>query len=338
MLAVCFSGAAIHAQEQPDQFPEAGAREENFTMRITARVINEEGKPMAGVPIRIGIHNVNDYKDQYNDFRGKTDAEGKFSAEGIGRPLAKIEVKKKGYYVSRKTYTCYDGTEEKIRKSGHYYPWDPVVDLVIKKIGKPIPMIVRLAGGGCKSWCEPTADQMGKELRWDLEKGEWLPPYGKGKKADLILKFESSYTDEANKFAKLFIKFANPDDGFVTIQRLEGEESLLRFPREAPKRGYGIKTIDLFTKSFGDWSLSKNRPKGYFFRIRTQKDKAGKVVSAIYGKITKPFCLYPPAMRYRLPVMKFDYYLNPTPNDRNLEFDQIHNLAPDAPKGARWLP
>lgn len=114
-------------------------------MRLTTRVVDEEGKPMAGVSVRLGIHNVNDFIDEYNDFRGKTDEEGKFSAEAIGRPLAKIEVEQDEYYRSLKTVTCYEGRAEEIRKTGQYLPWDPLVDIVIKKIGNPIPMRVWLA-------------------------------------------------------------------------------------------------------------------------------------------------------------------------------------------------
>ena len=42
-------------------------------------------------------------------------------------------------------------------------------------------------------------------------------------------------------------------------------------------------------------------------------DKDGNVKSALYGKIYGGF-------------MQFRYYLNPTPNDRNVEFDPKQNL------------
>jgi hypothetical protein len=51
----------------------------------------------------------------------------------------------------------------------------------------------------------------------------------------------------------------------------------------------------------------------YYFRVRTKLDENGNVVSARYGKIYGDF-------------MQFSYYLNPTPNDRNVEFDPKQNL------------
>ena len=38
------------------------------------------------------------------------------------------------------------------------------------------------------------------------------------------------------------------------------------------------------------------------------------------------------------PGFQISYYLNPTPNDRNLEYDQQNNLAPEADKGATYPP
>ncbi len=47
--------------------------------------------------------------------------------------------------------------------------------------------------------------------------------------------------------------------------------------------------------------------------MRSALDQQGNVVSAHYGKIYGDF-------------MQFTYYLNPTPNDRNIEYDPKQNL------------
>jgi hypothetical protein len=47
--------------------------------------------------------------------------------------------------------------------------------------------------------------------------------------------------------------------------------------------------------------------------VRTVLDEMGNIKSAHYGKIYGDF-------------MQFKYYLNPTPNDRNIEFDPKRNL------------
>jgi len=61
----------------------------------------------------------------------------------------------------------------------------------------------------------------------------------------------------------------------------------------------------------GGWAnpeLSNYDPQkhGYFLRVRTVTDQQGKISSANYSKIYGDF-------------MNFTYYLNPTPNDRNIK-------------------
>ncbi len=331
---------ALIAQEAPDQFPGPKAREENYTMKVTARLIDEEGNPMPNEPIQISIHNVNDYKDEYNDVKGVTDAEGKFSAEGIGRGIADVKFIKIGYYPSVKTVTCNDGTAEQIRKSGKFLPWNPVVDVMAKKVGKPIPMLVRLGGGDSKTTIKPTAEQLEKDVGWDLIIGDWVAPQGKGKTSDLVFNFQSQFINDSDFSSQAKISMGNPDDGFIVIEKLVGAESLLKFPRSAPENGYTTPALDYYVgiKDEDYITIPKIMPAGYLFRIRTVKDKSGKITSAIYGKFTAPFILYDPTWRENLPTMKFDCYINPNPNDQNLEYDQKNNLAPEVDKGLTWPP
>jgi hypothetical protein len=54
-------------------------------------------------------------------------------------------------------------------------------------------------------------------------------------------------------------------------------------------------------------------------------DDSGNVKSALYGKIPGNFRFYA-GTKAPTSGMGFDYYLNPTPNDRNVEFDPKRNL------------
>jgi hypothetical protein len=58
----------------------------------------------------------------------------------------------------------------------------------------------------------------------------------------------------------------------------------------------------------------------YFFRVRTVLDEQGRIKSALYGKISGD-------IKFGVNrVIRFNYYLNPTSLDRNLEFDPKRNL------------
>ena len=68
--------------------------------------------------------------------------------------------------------------------------------------------------------------------------------------------------------------------------------------------------------------MKENR--NYFLRVRSVLDSQGKVVSALYGKIDGDIRFSP--IRSKTCSLMFTYYLNPTANERNLEFDVQRNL------------
>ena len=61
----------------------------------------------------------------------------------------------------------------------------------------------------------------------------------------------------------------------------------------------------------------------FYFRVRTI-EKDGKLVSAFYGKLSAGLeMLIPNQQEVRIVL---NYFLNPTPLDRNMEFDLKQNL------------
>ena len=316
--------------------------ERHYKIKVTFHVIGEDGLPIPDANMDVGIDSLL-HSDGYNNYKGKTNASGLFIVESRGQGCSLVLVEKNGYYPSR-PQVKWDGKlnpgGEEMHKNGGFRPWNPTIDVILKKIGKPIPMLVRL-GNRCNSWLKPTQDMLGKELSWDLIVGDWTAPFGTGKVADLIVKFRCSYADTYNHAVSAVISLANPDDGFIEITTLNGGESLLKFPREAPADDYKLRKLEISQTVINNslTALPAQNPKGYFLRLRTTKDKEGKITASYYGKFTKPFDLQDVIYQeHQNIILNFDYYLNPTPNDRNLEYDQKNNLAPEADKELRWPP
>ena len=92
----------------------------------------------------------------------------------------------------------------------------------------------------------------------------------------------------------------------------------------APEEGYAPTFVEerarTRTKILKSQELGKDQY--LIFRVRTVTDKEGKIVSANYGKIYGPIEYGRMGQADRL---MFSYYLNPTANDRNLEFDPSRN-------------
>ena len=65
---------------------------------------------------------------------------------------------------------------------------------------------------------------------------------------------------------------------------------------------------------------------GYFLRTRSKVDLDGNVVQANYVKIAGDFNFDPRSEGKGAAYLEMTYYLNPTLNDRNVEFDPRQNL------------
>ena len=157
-------------------------------------------------------------------------------------------------------------------------------------------------------------------IGYDLEVGDWIAPYGKGKISDFIFQFDSktheiSYT----------LTFSNPNDGIQEYEHPK-DQSSYKWPFTALKNGYETKLSK--SVKYIDRKRETNLKKkvNYIYRLRTVTDKKGQIVQACYGKIPSEIEVTTNGK------VKFSYYFNPdgTPN---LEFDTTNNLF--FPKGAR---
>jgi hypothetical protein len=223
------------------------------------------------------------------------------------------------------------------RKEGYYetqtagfpMPMSPNVDLskaveiVIKQIKSPIPMYVKNLTAGLGGPLKlPSYD--GNSYGYDLVIGDWVAPQGKGNVSDFIFMFEGNTGRVINleEWEKKFsITFSNKHDGIIAWEgtseagRKYGSELVSDY--EAPKEGYQDTWVQRTWKEKGGYhQTTSNIDRNFYFRVRTKVDEKGNIISAHYGKIYGDF-------------MSFIYYLNPTPNDRNVEFDPKRNLLPD---------
>jgi hypothetical protein len=209
---------------------------------------------------------------------------------------------------------------------GRWEPWGQTNVLVVRRIVNPIPMYVKRIEAR-----DLVVPAFGVPLGFDLMVGDWVSPHGVGKQSDFVFNLErklGNWTEaRIREFdARLSLTFANPGDGIQKISipaYSPPRGSVFRMPRHAPPNGYD---------SRADWHLSYDS-RGtvgetsdadcYFFRVRSKADSQGSIESALYGKIQGPV---PFGVFTDCCFIKMVYYLNPTPNDLNMEFDPKRNL------------
>lgn len=289
------------------------------TAKATIIVINEDGKPIEGA--RAGISFEKNKKVEpgvdITSIDGLTDAQGRFIAQHSNDSnVISYGAEKEGYYYSSGEYRFAE------RGSLGWKPWNPELNVVLRKIQNQVPMYARNTN---ESVLEIPI--VGKEIGFDLVVFDWVMPYGKGVVPDLLFNLERRVAGRKDFDATITMTFPNKFDGIQLYKENRQYGSQFHLPRFAPESGYGKSLILREWRNPGDGSVKRNfnfldEDVNYLFRVRSE-EKGGKFVKAMYGKISGPIDFS--AVHSITAKIYFKYYLNPD-YTRNLEFDPKRNL------------
>ena len=324
------------------------------TARIGAYVIDAITKePLQGATVRGGFGNDNGWRvwtesAPVNEDFQVTDTSGMCWLRGktnIGRAGCAVRVPPSGYYKPGQ------GSGHRFKRKSVLGIWQPdnlVVTIALQRVEHPIPLFVRKI-----EWKDVDKGLLGLQgtnaiLRLDMMKGDWLPPYGHGETADLEIasklqitgkdrKYSFATRAEADVFFYDLVQTIRPTGAGDCISELNPDPTLGIRIRHGSDEGRGACIVrrqgrnkrfsmggEWYSKRFDD--TDDNRC--YTFRIRSRYDEKGNLVEACYGKIYGDFKFSGDLERGIISV-RFLYYLNPTPLDRNLEWDMKTNLCPN---------
>ncbi len=279
----------------------------------TVKVVGEDGLPIGGANVLIG-YTIPPYaftdNPKYNGkFSGQTDTNGIYAAKHDDRSDSLgFSVQKSGYYSTHSTYRLGDPEQYVDRRNIS-------LTLTLKKIGQPIAMHAKRQ--------EMKIQKEDEAIGFDLKAGDWVTPNGKGNHEDLYFTAHRKIYGEHEYDCNLTVTFPNKGDGLAVASTEPDGGSEFKTSRTAALDGYQPKLSLQFSNT--------NQPPavfGYFIRVRTVLDDNGKVKSALYGKIPGNFRFFAGTKAPKA-GMAFTYYLNPTANDRNVEFDLGRNLIRD---------
>jgi hypothetical protein len=123
------------------------------------------------------------------------------------------------------------------------------------------------------------------------------------------------------------VNFLGEGNGWQAIPSAdESPQSELRFPRTVPMDAYQPDSMLLSSSrgASGRWDTNSTAATNFFFRVRSEYDANKQLKSALYGKLLGP--IRANIQGTQTAKLYFTYYLNPTPLDRNMEFDPKRNL------------
>jgi hypothetical protein len=278
--------------------------------QITVQVVDEGGFPVADANVSASYYippppNATEAGSRKT---GLTDTNGFVTISAHSGPWVGCEVDKAGYYPTSGLNFSFTN-----RIGDQWQPWNPTGTLILKKVGQPIAMYAKREDAKIPKENEPVG--------FDLMAGDWIAPYGAGKTADLLFTVHRSIISPQEFDADLKLTFSNQGDGIIGVPPIAETDSPLVMPRVAAETGYQS-TLSWSYHNFTETSVPAS---GYFFRVRTILDENGNVKSALYGKIQGDVKFYVGTKAPRAGI-GFNYYLNPTPNSRNVEFNPKQNL------------
>lgn len=299
------------------------ARLHGATGKVTFRVVDDEGRPVSSARVEAYL-SVSDTRDGFTTHSGVTDTGGMFTVEGKVKSDMVYRITKQGSYRTDSRYWFHAAGA--VVEEGRWLPWNPVIEVVLKPKKNPVPMYARRV--------EVEIPLQGQPVGFDLEKADWVKPFGEGVVSDLLVNYALNQVDLWTGDQQFILINTNKMCGFQEIELDKASE--YKSVYQAPLSGYSesLKYVLNRTRTeiIEENTLTDSRC--LVFRSRVVLDDENHIKSANYGKI------YPPLQYGRVRdaiKMVMTYYFNPTPNDRNLEFDPSRNLFEGLASGERVL-
>ena len=273
--------------------------------KLTFHVTDSKGLNVTNASIRVSF---NISLENRTERKGKTDENGVFVAEGKTSYDVECTVEGEGYY---KTYFVWQFTlsEGHDVKNGKWVPWNPTIEVMLKEKRNPILMY--------KKWVNASIPVVDALVGFDFEKGDWVAPYGRGSKVDMYMRYaEPINVLEKTVERSLTITFPDERDG-LSFYRKDEHTDMASI--------YEARDVDYlnpfkFIMKWKDGQLVDEKMLDQVdylvFRVRTETNENGNIISAHYGKFDGPLRFGVGQER----KVSFICYFNPTQNDRNLEY------------------
>jgi hypothetical protein len=269
--------------------------------KVKVTVTEEDGTPVKDANTTVRYLGYG--KDGKTEKIGLTNALGVFVANGTTSGRMSVRVEKDGYYMTNSGRLS--------RKNDHD------VTYVLRKVMAPVPLYAK------KALLEFPVNK--KWLGYDFETADWVAPHGKGKKTMCLFQMDIKAPSGDEYTQELKIKFPDKADGIIKIPIIEERRSSnFTWLYEAPEANYKSEIAFVRQRLLNKPLVFDSSKFSYAMRVNTQLDEKGSVISANYVRISRGHKLF--GVLASQQSFGLTYYYNPTPNDRNLEFDTQKNL------------
>lgn len=295
----------------------AKARRYGAQAKECLRVVDQDGMPVADARIWGGLQTGEGYND-FIPIQGNTNTNGEYTVKGKCNDRLTLRITKAGYYKTDFELSYSNTAAIPKVKDGKWQPYGYSRQVSLKKIIAPVNL----------THPNPKRKQNPDVSAWhgyDLEQCEWLPPHGRGRHADMLVRInveasaahdfkafmEISFTN--NPFAGAYLLKKDPYSEMQSIYKADTnavyQTSLEYLHEEHP---IIHREPIVYVQGANKTDTRLDRDSYLVFRTRTKIDNDGNLVSAHYGKIYGPWEIFRSMHAYGV-------YFNPKENDTNLE-------------------
>ena len=265
------------------------AREFGAYAKEILRIVDDMGNPVPGAHVWGGLQ-TGDHLNDYSVIDGYSDANGVYVIKGKCTNRIRCDIRKKGFYRSEfllKNYGC-----SHVVNNGKWEPYGNVTVVVLRRIDRLGEMFVpNGSGAGVGRWSIPVREAW---TGFDLEKFDWVTPYGSGVYEDVLLKFSTAINNEYKDFRlEMEVCFTNnPFAGAYVCKK--GAYSDFPWPRCADSNACYVAQLKYVNERRPDGTHVSNvlsKDECLIFRTRTTVDRKGNLLSAHYGVISGEWSL-----------------------------------------------
>ena len=282
--------------------------------KIVFKVVDEEGTPVSGAKISVGLFL---WSTDHNGVNGVTDRKGVLVVRGATVGDVRYSVNKEGYYYTHGGFYIPRLPGASL-KDGKWQPYGMEHKVVLKRIRNPIPMYAKSPRDRCYFL------ELNKAYGFDAMIMDWVQPMGLGKHVDILVEYRGEgLKDLGYREGELVLSWVDPECGFYPVN-YDGSE--FKSPYHAQTNQSLTTSITLFNRR-DSTGIFTNIEKCLVFRIRPRFSRDGTLLGSFYGKIygSVRFSYSHPGKQDKA-GFGINIYTNPTENDTNLEFLPYHSL------------
>ena len=276
-------------------------------MSISYKIVDDEGVPVPNVKCRGWIRRF-DLNEGGFAYSLLSDTNGVVTIAGKCSVSFTAFFTKGGFYMSRLEPSLdADGTGSAIR-DGRWQPYGEMRTVVLKRIKNPI----EIGRPGRFSIPIPAYD---KWIGFDLQRRQWVSPYGNGEFSDVLLNFGKTSAHRQFDF-RTTMKVSFTNNTYAGCYQLKKDEfsDMKTVYRADSNANFNVELNYVHERRPGVPRADNRLEKDSYlvFRTRTKVDEDGKLVSAHYGMIRGGWAFFDS-------MISGGFIFNPTPNDTNLE-------------------